>query len=1017
MKKILFSLLTFATSLSFSQGWQEVSKTTSESRIANGIFGSTIELNNQQLFIGETKNNEGRVSVRKKDKHGIWKEVQSIIPILQTPPNNTYVKAEEFGGKISVSQGYMAISAEIAEVSQSYTSRAGAVYMYKQNGNKEWELTEIITSPPPITEDDYFGGAINLNGDQLIIANREHIASDATGSAYIYKRNISGEWVLQQKINGSDSESWDLFAQEVLIQNDFAIACSDLESQFTRLTQTGDQTGVAYIFKKDAQNVWAESQKIIAPNQKIGAEFGADAVILNNKLYIGAPGEDFNAIETDSIADAGAVYEYTLDNLGMWNFTQKIVSPNRSTNAEFGKNINIHGNQLAVSSYSEITKNSQVYVFELDQNQKWEYKTSATSIEGSEFQHYGNSIAINDKDLLVGTPYNSFNAYESDSLPNSGAVFYYTKAMLFGRVFHDVNANGTQENGDLSLQARIGKIQPGNLTVYTNDRGNWYIDTIPNGSYTLTYDTVQNWTPTNSTTFDFTILSGDTSIATLPHGVLSTTPCHEPNISINMPFMRPCFTDQSIFVEASNSYLATAIISDAYAIVQLDSMLNFESATLPYTDIGDHKYKFELGDLLPSQNVNFIISTQVNCDANLGEVICLQADLFPIDNCAIQKDTTTNHTSSPCSSPYNNSNLVVEARCLADSIQFFVTNTGIQGVNDMGCYSPVRIYIDGVYYYNDSVMLNGNETQVFKFPADGNTWRFEVDQHPDHPKNSSPSATIQTCGSKKRWLSDYYLSFPQDDESPVRDIYCNEVTGSYDPNDKRGFPVGVTDTNFIAPNTDMEYIIRFQNTGTDTAFTVVIRDTLDDNFVLSSLKSSSSSHAYEFKIYGERVLEWKFKNILLPDSNRNEELSHGFIQYKVKQKANLPDYTELNNTAYIYFDFNDPIITNTTSHVVNRMIHQKSKTEYPLSMIPPTNIAEVNVYPNPVEDQLFFDIPTESNFNSYSITDISGQEIMVGQITSRFNNKIKLHLSTGTYLLQLKSDDGNVKTIKFVKSK
>ena len=70
---------------------------------------------------------------------------------------------------------------------------------------------------------------------------------------------------------------------------------------------------------------------------------------------------------------------------------------------------------------------------------------------------------------------------------------------------------------------------------------------------------------------------------------------------------------------------------------------------------------------------------------------------------------------------------------------------------------------------------------------------------------------------------------------------------------------------------------RFQNTGTDTAFTVVIRDTLDIDFDIFSVVSGVSSHSYEFKMYGPRVLEWTFNDINLPDSAANQEGSNGFL--------------------------------------------------------------------------------------------------------------------------------------------
>jgi hypothetical protein len=64
----------------------------------------------------------------------------------------------------------------------------------------------------------------------------------------------------------------------------------------------------------------------------------------------------------------------------------------------------------------------------------------------------------------------------------------------------------------------------------------------------------------------------------------------------------------------------------------------------------------------------------------------------------------------------------------------------------MQCYSHVRLFIDGELIRLDSVMLTVGQEQLFSFSGDGRTWRLEVDQHPLHPGNSHPNATIELCG-------------------------------------------------------------------------------------------------------------------------------------------------------------------------------------------------------------------------------------------------------------------------------
>ncbi len=138
------------------------------------------------------------------------------------------------------------------------------------------------------------------------------------------------------------------------------------------------------------------------------------------------------------------------------------------------------------------------------------------------------------------------------------------------------------------------------------------------------------------------------------------------------------------------------------------------------------------------------------------------------------------------------------------------------------------------------------------------------------------------------------------------DTIQETVVGAYDPNDKTAY----TDTEFLpyTPN-EILYRIRFQNTGTDTAFTVRVRDTLTQNLDLLSFEMIEASHPYELKIEEPRTLEWTFSDILLPDSTTNEPLSHGYIFFKINTADGLPDGAEVANSAAIYFDFNAPVIT------------------------------------------------------------------------------------------------------------
>jgi uncharacterized repeat protein (TIGR01451 family) len=138
---------------------------------------------------------------------------------------------------------------------------------------------------------------------------------------------------------------------------------------------------------------------------------------------------------------------------------------------------------------------------------------------------------------------------------------------------------------------------------------------------------------------------------------------------------------------------------------------------------------------------------------------------------------------------------------------------------------------------------------------------------------------------------------------------CYNVVNSYDPNMKEVYPVNV----LPGYHDWFTYTIHFQNTGNAPAFNIRLKDTLDVNLDLSSFEILGYSHPANVTLSGN-ILTVRFNSIMLPDSTTEYEGSMGYFQYRLKPLANLPNGTQIENTAFIYFDYNAPIVTNTTQN-------------------------------------------------------------------------------------------------------
>jgi len=143
--------------------------------------------------------------------------------------------------------------------------------------------------------------------------------------------------------------------------------------------------------------------------------------------------------------------------------------------------------------------------------------------------------------------------------------------------------------------------------------------------------------------------------------------------------------------------------------------------------------------------------------------------------------------------------------------------------------------------------------------------------------------------------------------------YIDTIRAAYDPNDKLVTPEGIGENGLIDPQEEaLHYTVRFQNTGNDTAFYVVIRDPIDEDLDIHSFVPAGASHTYSVEAEGDSTLIFTFSNILLPDSTTDFAGSQGFVSFYLKLKPNLPLGTTIENQVGIYFDFNEPVITNTT---------------------------------------------------------------------------------------------------------
>lgn len=233
------------------------------------------------------------------------------------------------------------------------------------------------------------------------------------------------------------------------------------------------------------------------------------------------------------------------------------------------------------------------------------------------------------------------------------------------------------------------------------------------------------------------------------------------------------------------------------------------------------------------------------------------------------------------------------------------------------------------------------------------------------------------------------------------------VGNSYDPNDKvvarpdLAIQFFGDDTQYIAAEIqeNLTYTIRFQNTGTAPAQNICIIDTLDADLDWSSFTLVQASHNMQVVNLGNGIMRFEFPSIWLADSTTNEPESHGHLVYRIMENAANQYGTEIENTAYIYFDWNAPIITNTTYNFNNW-----------IEGISEGSTQNVHVYPNPAIESLT--ISCEGDFD-YQLIDLSGRIISSGSASHSESISIS-NAAVGIYQLNVQSNQGN-SSLKVIK--
>lgn len=610
----------------------------------------------------------------------------------------------------------------------------------------------------------------------------------------------------------------------------------------------------------------------------------------------------------------------------------------------------------------------------------------AKGIEIDGEQVFANHIKVQGDDIFVAGKTNTNNLGFIARYDSTGSI---PQNLVSGTAFYDTIPNCIPDSLERRYDQRLVKIEPGPQYRFTDHAGNYEIGLDSGQHYISLVNLNPYWQtacPTNPDSHSVYFNSFFATLTNVNFALEPTFLCPNLHVDISSTWLRSCFI-ANYYVTIDNRGTSTA--DSATVLLSFDSLVSINSIPLPYTALGNNEFLVELGDIDPLQTISFLVQCSTSCNlANQNRTSCATAHVFPDSNCL------------PTNTLWDGSSLQVEAGCLGDSVEFIVTNTG-QG--NMMVQTGILIAEDDILKLNGSVQLNAGQDTTIRIQANGSTWTCITNQTPAHPFPSFPRATVEACSTNAQgqFSLGRVTTIMQDDQMDFISIDCDVLGAAYDPNDKRGFPLGTT-VNHLIGNTDvLDYHIRFQNTGTDTAYTVVIRDQLPSELDVSTLQAGASSHPYTIQLLPNNTLMWTFDNIYLPDSNSNMIKSQGFVKFKIDQTAHLTPGTKIKNAAEIYFDYNPAVLTDTAWHTLSDTVFRTAI----VSIDPGFNDFQVMTYPNPFTEQLTFVIPDGTwETLELNIYDLQGK--LIHHQNSPQTDRLtffRRNLPAGTYIFHLES--------------
>jgi len=369
--------------LSFPQTIRDNGQVTPSSITLGDDFGNAIAISDSLAVIGAVSKDlrTGSAFIYKLKPNGKWTQVTELMPA-------DLIRCDQFGSSI-------AISGDTIFVGAPCKNDAGVVYVFARQAGDTWvEINKMQPTAGAIN--DYYGISMGVSQNTLVIG------ADGRSSVFVYQKNNSGGWALEQEIvsNGGPNTK---FGTAVGISGQTIVVGAPDDGML----------GAIYAYEKDETSTWVEKLYSVPDSLSINSFYGDEVAISGNTII---------ASSYNPMLNSNKIYYYERNASGNWQLIGTLNTDTLTYHANAGYSLAIRDNTIVVGAPNNDDDRGAVIVFEKNAAGIWQHKKVIIPTNLANGDYYGASVALGKNAIVVGAPF--YVSMSSPILKNNSAYFY-----------------------------------------------------------------------------------------------------------------------------------------------------------------------------------------------------------------------------------------------------------------------------------------------------------------------------------------------------------------------------------------------------------------------------------------------------------------------------------------------------------------------------------------------------------------------------------------------------------------